>query len=97
DGIRDFHVTGVQTCALPICQNFRQSYAFVGEQFPTLWVSDYKRDPNGNVVVDRDSGDPLVATDNVKLGPMVPPHMFGLNIATGRSEERRVGKYSREQ
>src|SRR5690606_40145940 len=22
DGIRDFHVTGVQTCALPICQQF---------------------------------------------------------------------------
>jgi TonB-linked SusC/RagA family outer membrane protein len=64
-------------------QNFRQSYAFVGEQFPTLWVSDYKRDPSGNVVVDSESGDPIVATDNVKLGPMVPPHMFGLNIATG--------------
>ena len=64
-------------------QNFRQSYAFVGEQFPTLWVSDYRRDPNGNVVVDPNSGDPIVATDNVQLGPMVPPHMFGLNIATG--------------
>lgn len=64
-------------------QNFRQSYAFVGEQFPTLWVSDYERDPNGNVVVNQDSGDPIVATDNVKLGPMVPPHMFGLNVATG--------------
>src|SRR5690606_24477979 len=24
DGIRDFHVTGVQTCALPIFQAFRQ-------------------------------------------------------------------------
>src|SRR5690606_39280217 len=23
DGIRDFHVTGVQTCALPICPRFR--------------------------------------------------------------------------
>src|SRR5690606_39914342 len=23
DGIRDFHVTGVQTCALPICEAFR--------------------------------------------------------------------------
>src|SRR5690606_39406941 len=22
DGIRDFHVTGVQTCALPICRDF---------------------------------------------------------------------------
>src|SRR5690606_39311878 len=24
DGIRDFHVTGVQTCALPICDQLRQ-------------------------------------------------------------------------
>src|SRR5690606_39532622 len=24
DGIRDFHVTGVQTCALPICSNSPQ-------------------------------------------------------------------------
>src|SRR6266700_1894439 len=23
DGIRDFHVTGVQTCALPICRDLR--------------------------------------------------------------------------
>ena len=23
DGIRDYKVTGVQTCALPICQTFR--------------------------------------------------------------------------
>ncbi len=62
-------------------QNFRQSYAFVGEQFPTLWVSDYQRDEQGRVVVDSESGDPVIATDNVKLGPMVPPHMFGLNLA----------------
>src|SRR6266511_4682511 len=25
DGIRDFHVTGVQTCALPICRGIRSS------------------------------------------------------------------------
>src|SRR5207302_5764861 len=27
DGIRDFHVTGVQTCALPIC-SFTMTYVF---------------------------------------------------------------------
>src|SRR5690606_40775281 len=27
DGIRDFHVTGVQTCALPICRRFRRHNA----------------------------------------------------------------------
>lgn len=60
-------------------QNFRQSYAFVGEQFPSLWVSDYERDPNGNVVVNAATGDPIVAADNTLLGPMVPPHMLGVN------------------
>lgn len=64
-------------------QNFRQSYAIVGEQFPSLWVSDYQRDSQGRVVVDQNTGDPLVATDNVLLGPMVPPHMFGFNVAAG--------------
>src|SRR5690606_40413885 len=28
DGIRDFHVTGVQTCALPICQSLRLQHVF---------------------------------------------------------------------
>ncbi|GGW46247.1 SusC/RagA family TonB-linked outer membrane protein [Arenibacter certesii] len=63
----------------PFRQNFRQSYAFVGEQFPSLWVSDYQRDPNGNVVVDGQTGDPIIAVDNTLLGPMVPPHMLGIN------------------
>src|SRR5690606_39433323 len=31
DGIRDFHVTGVQTCALPICRPFRRA--------PSEWPS----------------------------------------------------------
>ncbi len=60
-------------------QNFRQSYAFVGENFPTLWVSDYERDPLGRVVVDTDTGDPKIAQENTILGPMVPPHMMGIN------------------
>src|SRR5690606_39782702 len=31
DGIRDFHVTGVQTCALPICEG---SYVFTTDNSP---------------------------------------------------------------
>ncbi len=57
--------------------NFRQSYGFLGEQFPMLAVSDYKRDPQGRVVVDAVTGDPIVATDNTKLGPLVPPYQMG--------------------
>lgn len=29
--------------------NFRQSYTFVGEQYPSLWVSDYERDYTGKL------------------------------------------------
>src|SRR5690606_41027804 len=36
DGIRDFHVTGVQTCALPICLNMR---------FGTLRINMRKQQP----------------------------------------------------
>ncbi|RYY58018.1 MAG: SusC/RagA family TonB-linked outer membrane protein [Chitinophagaceae bacterium] len=59
--------------------NFRQSYAVIGQQFPTLLVSDYKRDPNGNVVVDASTGDPVVATENTTLGSLVPPYQMGIN------------------
>src|SRR5690606_39482780 len=35
DGIRDFHVTGVQTCALPISmRTVREIYAWLGEALP---------------------------------------------------------------
>src|SRR5690606_40731215 len=38
DGIRYFHVTGVQTCALPICAKFFKSQK--GEHFGTLNAHD---------------------------------------------------------
>src|SRR5690606_39637134 len=44
DGIRDFHVTGVQTCALPICTEGHNQHGV-----PVLsycrWVMVRKRDP----------------------------------------------------
>ena len=59
--------------------NFRQSYAVIGERYPTLLVSDYKRDPQGRVVVDPNTGDPVVATENTTLGTLVPPYQMGLS------------------
>src|SRR5205809_5687110 len=38
DGIRDVAVTGVQTCALPICGGFRRRAARNGEVFADLIV-----------------------------------------------------------
>ncbi|MFT2010473.1 SusC/RagA family TonB-linked outer membrane protein [Pontibacter sp. 13R65] len=63
-------------------QNFRQSFAMVGEQFPSLWLSDYERvndDLDGAVIITSNTnGDPRKKTDNVLLGPLVPPHLMGL-------------------
>src|SRR5690625_7388426 len=47
---------------LQIRQNFRQSFIVLGEQFPSLMVSDYKRDPQGRVVVG-ENGDPVKAIE----------------------------------
>lgn len=59
--------------------NFRQSYAVLNEPYPSLLVSDYKRDPQGRVVVDATTGDPIIAADNTLLGTLVPPYQMGLS------------------
>ncbi|CAG5068089.1 TonB-dependent receptor SusC [Dyadobacter sp. CECT 9623] len=66
EGLRSFNI-------------FRQSYANIGQAYPSLQVSDYQRDPQGRVVVDAATGDPLVAADPRHLGTMVPPYQMGLN------------------
>src|SRR5690606_40940274 len=38
DGIRDFHVTGVQTCALPISRKANRSRTTLKTQ-PTRWIA----------------------------------------------------------
>src|SRR5690625_4642725 len=43
DGIRDGHVTGVQTCALPI---------FNGEEVPALRIQKYSLDDAGNAFIE---------------------------------------------
>src|SRR5690606_39824945 len=36
DGIRDFHVTGVQTCALPICPELMERFQKQAERFGSV-------------------------------------------------------------
>src|SRR5690606_40741797 len=89
DGIRDFHVTGVQTCALPICALmpwviaasmgtlvfFIALVTFWENPFPRYWQT-----PSGEVVA-------------AMFGPSGVLNGLTGGIATlGRSEERRVGK-----
>src|SRR5690625_5447041 len=55
-----------------------QTFIVMGEQFPSLMVSDDKRDPQGRVVVG-ENGDPDKAIDNTLLGTLVPPYTMGIN------------------
>src|SRR5690606_40326981 len=49
DGIRDFHVTGVQTCALPISVKFyteEGNYDLVGNNIPVFFIQDAMNFPD---------------------------------------------------
>src|SRR5690606_40951369 len=90
DGIRDFHVTGVQTCALPISQlrpegrngpivRTLAAYAEYYERWSQPWERQalLRARP--------------VAGD-VRLGERFVALIDPLRYPEGRSEERRVGK-----
>src|SRR5690606_39376290 len=82
DGIRDFHVTGVQTCALPIsgARNQVQPRAACFLQLPTAWRKAQSR----------------LYTDLFSFQP--PPDSSAQRSfyqPAPRSEERRVGKECR--
>ncbi len=52
-------------------------FAIVGEQFPTLKTSSYTRDPQGRIVIDPVSGDPIQGP-LVKQGQVTPDYIIGL-------------------
>src|SRR5260370_2474047 len=82
DGIRDSSVTGVQTCALPICR-----FGGMGQEKPAVvTAAGTRRDVSGHV---RDFDDVFFASDGLqKLGEW---------LRANRSEERRVGKEGRSR
>src|SRR5690606_39391706 len=90
DGIRDFHVTGVQTCALPISDRPRK----------VLYVV-FENDPRGDIrsrLEDMGYGpdqlDRLVYLSFPQLSALDSP-TGGAQLMAARSEERRVGKECR--
>src|SRR5690606_39537933 len=83
DGIRDFHVTGVQTCALPIWLLLLLRELGYG-RVPTTSGSHMTAGADGDV-----RQYPIS-----HLWADVPIHLMGWGI---RSEERRVGKESRSR
>src|SRR5690606_40053742 len=88
DGIRDFHVTGVQTCALPISTVFA-GQALTSENSGDGWESATVTQPSLDRH-DRHAGDDC---DGVSDGRDLQPSQQG----TLRSEERRVGKEGRSR
>src|SRR5690606_40602199 len=92
DGIRDFHVTGVQTCALPISPETRIGDAVIARGLQRARRAAGRRDR-----------DPA---EHDRAGYPARRRMIRITVATGeegrvdkalakhfpRSEERRVGK-----
>src|SRR5690606_40831708 len=91
DGIRDFHVTGVQTCALPIFIRRKRELLLLRAGFDenleesrfTGFVEDVDRlgEEGALVAIDQDA----------TVGVLTPVSLKTLQKLV-RSEERRVGK-----
>src|SRR5690606_39788221 len=90
DGIRDFHVTGVQTCALPIYKEdaILLNYGYQG----MVSAIDCLVDRHDIIVYDSESHACIIDGVRLHMGKrFVYPHN---DI---RSEERRVGKECRSR
>src|SRR5207302_6408120 len=81
DGIRDFHVTGVQTCALPISVNNLLDNAVKYSPPGSPVICEAEADGRELTIRVRDRGYGIAAEDR--------DHVFEKFY---RSEERRVGK-----
>src|SRR5690606_40387545 len=81
DGIRAFHVTGVQTCALPICPLMTSRVELV-DTF--LEVDRIRLVPDQGMLVDESTVYPVYIDPSVSA-----------SRPNRRSEERRVGKEGR--
>src|SRR5690606_41065037 len=86
DGIRDFHVTGVQTCALPILRGFR-----VGVRLDVEWLLAWRGGVHalhGDLAGVWWRAAPALAGRGGGVGRAYP-HELGEEGENGRSEERR--------
>src|SRR5690606_41133041 len=95
DGIRDFHVTGVQTCALPIYADHLDIYG--DHESLITSFQDFVRQiaEGGHLIIHESIADKLASDmDHVQkdIYSMSRGQFFAGSI---RSEERRVGKVCR--
>lgn len=66
--------------------NFRQSYTFIGEQYPSLWMSDYERDYKGILSGASTESDPIYINDkqgNVVVDAKGNPIKAANNVIIG--------------
>src|SRR5436189_1940085 len=87
DGIRDTSVTGVQTCALPICQGPRIASLRAAD-------ADTKAEEVRRAELLRDRAQAVVPGES---SPHLQLEPAEIEVALVRSEERRVGKECRPQ
>src|SRR5690606_39500683 len=92
-GIRDFHVTGVQTCALPIFFA-GEAYEFKVVKQEETWLSEIRFSPNPEHKLLKDGVETHLS--DMGMGSLQAMTLI-LKIASlirlnKRSEERRVGK-----
>src|SRR5690606_39637523 len=94
DGIRDFHVTGVQTCALPIClDRATLQVALMRDMRDGLREREYPlvdEDSLRRYTVRSDGSEPV----ETPLGTFATERYVQTRPGS-RSEERRVGKEGR--
>src|SRR5690606_40745583 len=85
DGIRDFHVTGVQTCALPICRESGPFGSHISLRKLMSHTAGIVREPKSGHYLDAHR--PPLADTVAELA----------TSTLKRSEERRVGKECRSR
>src|SRR6266850_7448911 len=93
DGIRDYKVTGVQTCALPICAaNDIEAIAVEAREIasvePALAIDGLRRQIRGAVVAAHD-----VAAANVKLADFTFRHRYAVERPDASLDARQQRPY----
>lgn len=66
---------------LDALHTFRQNYVVVGEPYNTFMFYDYKRDPNGNIIVNGSTGLPVSTRELYNAGTGTPPWQLGLHTS----------------
>src|SRR5690606_40621567 len=94
DGIRDFHVTGVQTCALPIYGYFSNIIQYAREHYDYILVDTAPVGLVTDTVLIAEHAD---MTIYVMRANYLDKRLLNIpkELYEERSEERRVGKESR--